>query len=151
MHCLQKWLEQSNTVHSWRAIADAVQEVNLRVAENIRTKYATILDQVTLTVQHEGSRTNNDQHQTVIEKPIICEMQLEKDIVKEIINLEDKFAMLISRTQKSFEQKPEILLLLLRYLKERGVHVKTLPEEAQCITYSRVFDILHTHWNYLKC
>ena len=125
--------------------------MNPAVAENIRTKYTTILDQVTLTVQHEECRTNNDQHQTVIGKQIESEMQLEKNVVEKIINLEDKFAMLVSKTQTSFERRPEILLPLLRYLKERGVDDKTSPDEAQCITYNRVFDILHTHWHYLKC
>ena len=49
MHCLKKWLEQTNTVHSWRTIVDAVEGVNARVADSIRTKYATILDQVNQT------------------------------------------------------------------------------------------------------
>ena len=151
MYSLQKWLNQTNTVHSWCTIADAVEKVNPAVAENIRTKYATILDQVTLTVQHEECRTNNDQYQTVIGKQIESEMQLEKNVVEKIINLEDKFAMLVSKTQTSFERRPEILLPLLRYLKERGVDDKTSPDEAQCTTYNRVFDILCTHWHYLKC
>ena len=45
MHCLQKWLDQNNTVHSWHTVADAVDKVNPAVAEHIRQKYASILDQ----------------------------------------------------------------------------------------------------------
>ena len=48
MHCLKKWLQldQSKTVHSWRTVADTVEKVdNYAVAEHIRQKYASILDQ----------------------------------------------------------------------------------------------------------
>ena len=53
MHSLQKWLEQTSTVHSWRTVADAVQKVNPFVAEQIRKKYAAILDQESSPFQHD--------------------------------------------------------------------------------------------------
>ena len=62
MHSLQKWLDQTNTVHSWHTIADAVEKANPAVAENIRTKYATILDLVPSTSQHEKSSDVKNEH-----------------------------------------------------------------------------------------
>ena len=203
-HCLKKWLNQAKTVHSWRTVADAVEEVNARLAENIRKKYTKILDQVpskkksillrtskqkyavdqvlTTSQNEEHSIVSNGQYFTSTHDPIINDHQfialeqvpstssndeqyptsnskieeeeplpIEKEIVEGITNLVDKFAMLVSRTQTSLERDPDNLLLLLRYLKESRVDVKTSPDEAQCIIYNRVFDILHTKWDFLKC
>ena len=46
IHCLQKWLDQRDTVHSGCTVADAVDKINPEVAKQIRKKYATILDDV---------------------------------------------------------------------------------------------------------
>ena len=60
MQCLQKWLDQANTEHSWCTVADAVERVNPAVAESIRIKYAAILDQTSFTLQHEQYTNVND-------------------------------------------------------------------------------------------
>ena len=104
MHCLKKWLDQPNTVHSWSTIADAVDKVNLSVAEHIRKKYATILDQVLTTSQNEkqfivtegptsthdpminnleqisSTSSNDDQHSTSNSK-----IEEEKPLIKEVV------------------------------------------------------------------
>ena len=35
IHCLQKWLDQRDNVHSWHTVADAVDKINPVVAEHI--------------------------------------------------------------------------------------------------------------------
>ena len=155
MHSLQKWLDQTNTVHSWRTIADAVEKVNPAVAENIRTKYATIIDLVPSTSSNaEYSSVNACQNDLITKEQQQIKFEtvvLDKDIVDKITDVEDQFAMLVSNTKMSFKKRPEILSALMEYLKSRGIDEQaSLPDEAPCITYDKVFDILRRHWHYLK-
>ena len=155
MHSLQKWLDQTNTVHSWRTVADAVEKVNRRVAYNIRTKYATILDLVPSTSSNtEYNSVNACQNDLITKEQQQIKREtvvLDKDIVDKITDLEDQFAMLVSKTKMSFEKRPEILSALIEYLKSRGIDEEaSSPHEASCITYNRVFNILRRHWHYLK-
>ena len=96
-HCLQKWLDQTNTVHSWDTVVKAVEEVNPAVAENIRTKYATILDLVPYTSQNtEYSSVNAYQNDSITEEQqqIKCvTVDVDKCIVDKITDLKDQFAM----------------------------------------------------------
>ena len=155
MHFLQKWLNQTNTVHSWRTIADAVEKIHPFVAENIRSKCVIILDLVPSTSSNaEYSSVNacpsdliTKEQQQIKHETVV----LDKDIVDKITDLEDQFAMLVSKTKMSFEKRPEILSALIEYLKSRGIDEQTSsPDEAPCITYDKVFNILRRHWHYLK-
>ena len=155
MHSLQKWLDQTNTVHSWSTIAVAVEKVNPAVAENIRTKYATIIDLVPSTSQNtECSSINACQNHLITKEQQQIKREtvvLEKDIVDKITDLEDQFAMLVSKTKMSLEKRPEILSILIEYLKSRGIDEEaSSPDEAPCITCDKVFNILRRHWHYLK-
>ena len=182
MHSLQKWLDQTNTVHSWRTVADAIGKVNPAVAERIRAKYVTILDQVLTTSQNEEhSIVSDGQYPTSSHDPIINDHRLialeqvpsssanddryptsnsrieeeeplpfEKEIVEQITNLEDRFAMLVAETQQTLEKRPNEILLFFRYLKVRLRDEASLPNEAE-ITCNKLFDILNDHWNYLNC
>ena len=76
-HCLKKWLDQTNTVHSWRTVVDAVKRVNARVAENIRKKYATILDQVPSQSQHEENRMYGMRLVTIVKMMIKIHLLLQ--------------------------------------------------------------------------
>ena len=154
MDSLQKWLDQSNTVHSWCTIADAVERVNSRVAEHIRTKYAAVLDQVPSHSQvKEHSSVNKDQYppskikeQEQNESNII----LERDVAEEITELEHRFAALVAETQECLEQRPNKLLPFYRYLRIRPLKGhKSLPDEKD-VTYNKLFDILDDYWHYLK-
>ena len=154
-YCLQKWLDQTNTVHSWCTVADAVEKVNPPVAENIRTKYATILDLVSSTSSNtEYSSLNTCQNDLITKEQQQIKHEtvvLEKDIVDKITDLEDQFAMLVSNTKMSLNRRLEILSVLIEYLKSRGIDEQTSsPDEAPCITCDRVFNILRRHWHYLK-
>ena len=154
-HCLQKWLDQTNTIHSWRTVADAVDKVNPRVADSIRTKYVTIIDHVPSTssnTEYGSVNACKNNSITVVQKQIKRDtVVLDKDIVDKITDLEDQFAMLVSNTKISIKKRPENLSALVEYLKSRGIDEQvSLPDEAPYVTYERVFNILHTHWHYLK-
>ena len=138
MHSFQKWLNQTNTVHSWRTVADAVEKVNPAVAEHIRTKYATVLDQVQSISRYEI--------QVIDQKGEKANVVLEKDIVEKIINLEERFAMLVSKTLLTLEKRPDLLLSFYRYLR---IRFQTLPDETN-VTYRDLFGKLEDHWHYLK-
>ena len=154
MQCLQKWLDQTNTEHSWCTIADAVERVNPAVAECIRTKYAAILDQTSFTLQHEQYANVSDQFSISDKrKPIEINVDLEKGIVEKITDLEHTFATLVAETQESFQQKQSKLLPFYRYLRIRqknsGMPIPDLDDAD--ITYNKLFNILDDHWNYLNC
>ena len=159
MHCFKKWLDKTNTVHSWRTIADSLEKVNARVAENIRSKYATIIDQVPSQIEehinkeHTRTSASNDQYPTSMiekQKQIESSIILERDITEEIIKYEHRFAVLVAETQECLEQRPMKLLPFYRYLRLRLLKgYKSLPDEAH-VTYNKLFDILDDHWHYLK-
>ena len=150
MHCFKKWLDQSNATHarSWHTVADAVENVNPAIAEHIRQKYASILDQAS---QHD------DDHQPANDS-IIKEHQMHKlclaiemSIAKNISSLESRFAKLVTETQTFLQQKSNTLVPFYRYLKIQMFQGQTrLPDEDH-ITYNMLFNILDCHWHFLKC
>ena len=115
MHCLKKWLEQTNTVHSRHTIADAVEGINARVADSIRTKYATILYQV--------NQTDSN-------------ILLERNIAEEIIELEHRFAALVAETQDCLEQRPKKLLPFYRYLRIRLLKGRKSFSDEKHVTHT---------------
>ena len=161
MQCLQKWLDQTNTEHSWRTVANAVEKVNPAVAEYIRAKYATILDQTPFILKHEehsnviDDQPSSSDHEYMIEEqePIEINVKLKKGIVEKITDLEHTFAALVAETQESFQQKHSKLLSFYRYLrirqKKSGMPIPDL--DFADITYIKLFNILDNHWNYLNC
>ena len=152
MHSLQKWLDQTNTVHSWRTIADAVEKVNPAVAENIRTKYATILDSVLSTTQHEKTSGLIGDQTTANDQPPV-KFMIEEDMVEKITAFERRFAKLVADTLEYFQERPKKRLTFYQYLsirqKNSPMPLPDLPD-AQ-ITYNMLFNILDNQWHYLKC
>ena len=142
MHFLEKWLNQTNTIHSWRTIADAVEKVNPAVAERIRTKYATVLDLVPSTSRYEIQVLSDQKGEKV-------NVVLQRDIVEKIIDLEDSFAMLVSETLQTLEKRPDLLLPFYEYLRVR-LQLQTLPDDDANITYHKLFNLLHCHWHFQK-
>ena len=63
MYALQKWLQQDDTVHSWRVVADAVKLIYPVVAECIEEKYALVLDEVSNQSTLQGNNCNNEVNQ----------------------------------------------------------------------------------------
>lgn len=59
MHALQRWLEQVNTVHSWRVVANAVKHINPAVAMRIERNYALVLDEESNQSALQGSNETN--------------------------------------------------------------------------------------------
>ena len=157
-HCLQKWLDQTNTIHSWRTVADAVDKVNSRVADSIRTKYATIIDLVPSHSQHveyqmhrcDACHNNEDDDQDSFSTPVCI---LPTNIIEAIANLLDRFAQLLAETQKQFEKRPDLLTQLDRYVKTL-TGITTLPDGTEA-TYKKLFDALdnnnNINWHYLNC
>ena len=156
MHCLQKWLDQSNTVHSWRTIADAVDKINPAVAEHIRNKYAIILDDVPSTTQYEECTSQNDDiisishHINEEQQPNKSEVEVDQVIVQTINDFIDRFAMLVAETQSSLQQRPNMLSPFYRYLKTlRLKGQSSLPDEAN-VTYDKLFYVLDSHSHYFN-
>ena len=151
MHSLQKWLDQTNTVHSWRTIADAVEKVNPAVGENIRTKYATILDLVLSTSRHKKPSGLIGDQTTADDQPPV-KFMIEEDIVEKITFFERRFAKLVADTLEYFQERPMKLLPFYQYLRIRQKNSPMpLPDlpNAQ-ITYNMLFNILVNQWHYLK-
>ena len=156
MHCLQKWLDQSNTVHSWYTVAEAVDKINPAVAEYIRNKYAIILDDVLSTTQYEECTSQNDDiisithHINEDHQPNKSEVEIDQVIVKTINDFIDRFAMLVAETQASLQQRPNLLTAFYRYLKTLQLKGQSsLPDETD-VTYDKLFDVLDTHCHYFN-
>ena len=156
MHCLQKWLDQSNTVHSWYTVAEAVDKINPAVAEYIRNKYAIILDDVLSTTQYEECTSQNDDiisithHINEDHQPNKSEVEIDQVIVQTINDFIDRFAMLVAETQASLQQRPNLLTAFYRYLKTLQLKGQSsLPDETD-VTYDKLFDVLDTHCHYFN-
>ena len=154
--CLQKWLDQRDTVHSWCTVANAVDKINPVVAEHIRNKYSTILDDVPSKPQHEEHRIVNDDQRLNINSAIeeqqasLSKVPLQIDIVKEITHFKHRFVKLVSKTRESLVDRPNKLLPFYRYLKQQKLcDQMSIPNESD-ITYDTLFDKLQTKWHYLK-
>ena len=152
MHSLQKWLDQTNTVHSWSTIADAVEKVNPAVADNIRTKYASNVDLVPSSSRHESSSGLIGDQTTADDQPPI-EFVVEEDVVEKITAFERRFANLVKDAFKKFQERLTDPLPFYRYLKTRLKNSPMpLPDLSDDqITYNMLFNILDNHWHYLKC